>query len=192
MNRLKQILLEIILLIFLSVFLNNNILAQDADSIDVKYLVHKQIEEAKKKSLAVSTVKYEAPAVTTPAPKVVTESNTIVGIPGDYFFKGMIMLTASVLVFSWVGMRKAKRERIIKNNQYKRNIKLMREEKFIKEIDPKLKEIRTRLTLTSVVLNEDKKISAAARKSFIGKEEILLASRLRSHGMQYGGQRSLA
>ena len=68
----------------------------------------------------------------------------------------------------------------------------MREEKFIKEIDPKLKEIRTRLTLTSVVLNEDKQISAAARRSQIGKEEILLASRMRSHEMQYGRQRSLA
>ena len=166
--------------------------AQGSDSVDLKYLVQKQIEEAKKKNAAETDNNIELPKTPAPARKVVIETNLIMGIPTGYFYKGIIMLIGAVAAFSWVSMRKGKRKKMVENNKFKRNIKLMREEKFIKEIDPKLKEIRTRLTLTSVVLNEDKKISAAARRSQIGKEEIALASRIRSHEMQYGRQRSLA
>ena len=166
--------------------------AQSGDSTDVKYLVQKQIEEAKKKNAEVEDIDYQVPVTKTPAKKAVVETNLVIGIPGEYFYKGLIMLTGAFMAFLWLAMRKTKREKVFQKNQFKKNIKLMREEKFIKEIDPKLKEIRTRLTLTSVVLNEDKQISAAARRSQIGKEEIILASRMRSHEMQYGRQRSLA
>ena len=93
-------------MILLPVILFSNITAQSTDSIDVKYLVQKQIEEAKKKNIAVSNISYETPVVKVPVKQVVMETNTIVGIPGDYFYKGIVMLTGAVVAFSWVGMRK--------------------------------------------------------------------------------------
>ncbi len=190
MNKNIQFFLAIIMTVLLTLVIYSNIGAQNADSIDVKYLVQKQFEEAKRKSLA-EVAKNEKSEVITAKNSIVTETG-LTGIPDDYFYKGLVMLTGTAVAFSWVKLRRFKRKKVFKNSQFKKNVKLMREEKFIKEIDPKLKEIRTKLTLTSVILNEDKKISAAARKSQIGKEEILLASRIRSHEMQYRGQRSWA
>ena len=186
-----HIAIRIIAVLFLIIFLPE-LKAQSSDSVDLKYLVQKQIEEAKKKNTIAPETEYQTPIVKTPVKNAVIETNHTIGIPDSYFYKGLILLLGAVAAFSWVSMRNSQRKKVYQKNQFKRNIKLMREEKFIKEIDPKLKEIRTRLTLTSVVLNEDNKVSAAARRSQIGKEEILLASRIRSREMQYGRQRSLA
>jgi hypothetical protein len=165
--------------------------AQYEDTGSVRLIVQQQIEEAKKKNNTAAAVEKPAP-VKTEIKKIPKDKSSSVGISSAFVIKGLIMLAATAAALVWLKTRRAKRNINDKNSRFKKNIKLMREEKFIKEIDPKLKEIRTRLTLTSVVLNEESKVTAAARKSQIGKEEILLASRIRSHEMQYGGQRSFA
>jgi hypothetical protein len=168
--------------------------AQSSETNEIKLLVQQQIEEAKKKNdlAQAQTASVEVKPVSAP---VKTEKAKPVEhelFSSDIIIKSGIMLAATIGVLIWLGIRKTKKNLKTKDNQFKKNIKLMREEKFIKEIDPKLKEIRTKLTLTSVVLNEEKQVTAAARKSQIGKEEILLASRIRTHEIQYGGQRSFA
>lgn len=168
--------------------------AQTSETNEIKLLVQQQIEEAKKKNDLAQTqlVADEAKPVSTPVKKEKVMPAEHGFVSSDIIIKSVIMLAATIGVLIWLGIRRTKKNLKSKDNQFKKNIKLMREEKFIKEIDPKLKEIRTKLTLTSVVLNEEKQVTAAARKSQIGKEEILLASRIRTHKMQYGGQRSFA
>jgi hypothetical protein len=183
--------------IFLSVFIfawavNMKLYAQESEANSVKMLVRQQIAEAKKKNMAPVAVENEIKTVEKPVRKIKAELKSSPWFLNEYFIKGMIMLIAVAGVFGWLKIREARRQKQKLNNLFKKNIKLMREEKFIKEIDPKLKQIRTRLTLTSVVLNEEKKVTAAAKKSQIGKEEIRLASRIRSHELQYNDQRSLA
>ncbi len=166
--------------------------AQSDEAGSVHMLVQQQIEEAKKKNNAEAVIVEKSVPVKTETKKVLETNDALLGIGGAFVFKAVIMLTATIAVLVWLRLRRAKRNITDKNNRFKKNVKLMREEKFIKEIDPRLKEIRTRLTLTSVVLNEDSKVTAAAKKSQIGKEEILLASRIRAHEVQYSGQRSFA
>lgn len=189
----RYLLVKILLPVVLFQLMSVNSIARNEEPNEIQLLVQRQIEEAKKKNLMATSKKEEVkpdpkPAEVKPVVKPVEEESFI----ESYLIKGAIMLVASAGVFVWLLKRKTKLEKLQKQNQLRKNIKLMREEKFIKEIDPKLKEIRTKLTLTSVVLNEEKKATAAARKSQIGKEEILLASRIRSHEMSYGGQRSFA
>jgi hypothetical protein len=178
--------------LFFSLTINTKLQAQESDAGSVQMIVQQQIAEAKKKNISPAVVEEEVKSVEKPVRRIKAEPESSSWFLSEYFVKGMIMLIAAAGVFGWFKIRETKRQKQVLNNMFKKNIKLMREEKFIKEIDPKLKQIRTRLTLTSVVLNEDKKVTAAAKKSQIGKEEILLASRIRSREVQYNDQRSFA
>jgi hypothetical protein len=166
--------------------------AQNSDSLYIQSIVKQQIAEAKLKN-SVPVFKYIGTQQSViPSENKQISPEEISGIPDEYLYKGIIMMIGVIAVFSWLRYRKNQRSKVLQNYRMKKNIRLMREEKFIKEIDPRLKNIRTKLILTSVVLNEDKKVNAAAKKSQIGKEEINLASRIRSREMQYNGQRSFA
>ncbi len=186
--------IKICLLLFSTIIIcaSQVLKAQSDEAGSVHMLVQQQIEEAKKKNNAPVLIVEKPVPVKTEVKKVLENNDSLLSISSSFVVKAVIMLTATAAALVWLRIRRAKRNLTDKNNRFKKNIKLMREEKFIKEIDPRLKEIRTRLTLTSVVLNEDSKVTAAAKKSQIGKEEILLATRIRAHEVQYGGQRSFA
>ena len=201
MNRIKYT-ISLITVFFLTAStstsfaqLLDSVQTKSNDSLNLQSIVQKQIETAKLKN-SIPVILNTAEESTTPVKKtIVVKSNpvnTSTSVSSEWTYKGIIMFIGTAAVFVWLGFRRRKRNKILKTNSLKENIKLMREEKFIKEIDPKLKDIRTKLILTSVVLNEDKIINAAARKSQIGKEEIILASRIRSREMQFNRQRSFA
>ena len=104
--------------------------------------------------------------------------------------KLIILGAFSVSVLSFVGIRRSRQVKPVPvksktENDFKKNIQLMREERFIKPIDPKLKEIRTNLYLDSRYLNQSNAIlTETARSLNIAKTELILASRFNRHSMR--------
>lgn len=187
----RKYFIVILTAVLLNLF-NTKVYTQAVDSVDVSQIVQNQIEEAKKKSSTVVLHNSRSSIVEVPVKGVIIKTKEILGIPEDYFYKGLVLVVGAFAIGIWYLIRQQKYHRAIRNNSFKTNIKMMREEKFIKEIDPRLRQIRTNLTLTSAILKEDQQVTAAAKKSRIGKEEILLASRIRSHELQFGNKRSFA
>lgn len=167
-----------------------------SSSVDVKQIVRQQIEEARKKELEASTAEKEEkvipkekknieaaiPEVHKQAQKngedVFTKtSNFITNNPG--VIKYAIIIFFSIIVTSFVAVRRVKlNKKPAVGNDFKTNIKLVREEKFIKPIDPDLKKIRTNLCLTSRYLNtSDQFVTETAKKLNLAKTEIMLAAK---------------
>ena len=113
-----HIAIRIIAVLFLIIFLPE-LKAQSSDSVDLKYLVQKQIEEAKKKNTIAPETEYQTPIVKTPVKNAVIETNHTIGIPDSYFYKGLILLLGAVAAFSWVSMRNSQRKKVYQKNQFK-------------------------------------------------------------------------
>lgn len=167
---------------------------EPAEEVDIQELVRQQIDEARKKEK--SKIENENSAIAEPVvyqkAKPETEQ-TIIGSLNDIYnkvednlgsleIKLIILSSFTVVVMSVVGVKRGKKKNVKVNNfpaqEFKKNIKLVREEKFIRHIDPKLKKLRTNLYLNTRYLNESSSdLSETARKLNIAKTELILASR---------------
>lgn len=154
------------------------------DNVNIKELVMKQIAEAKAKNS-----QFDAATVSDDnQPK--QKSSKAGGSLFNYnslSFKMIVLAGFSVVVLSFVAVR---RRRLFYNKlssaELKRNIKLVREEKFIKPIDPKLKMIRTALCLNTKHLNKtDKSLTAEAKKYNLAKTELVLAEKFAKQNARF-------
>jgi len=150
--------------------------------IDIKEIVEKQIEAAKVKmsqgeiNQAAITIKHNEKSE---IEKVLAflQNNSIET-------KVVILFFFSTIVFSFVAVRRINKKNRTQTNDLKKNVQLMREQKFIKPIDPKLKKLRTNLFLTSRYLEDNSSLSNTARKYNIAKTELILASRFRKETLR--------
>lgn len=150
--------------------------------IDIKEIVEKQIEAAKVKmsqgeiNQAAITIKHSEKSE---IEKVLAflQNNSIET-------KVVILFFFSTIVFSFVAVRRINKKNRTQTNDLKKNVQLMREQKFIKPIDPKLKKLRTNLFLTSRYLEDNSSLSNTARKYNIAKTELILASRFRKETLR--------
>lgn len=171
-----------IILLLLSLFLHAQN-SSDAENVNIKEIVQKQIDEAKKKDNEQrTTAKIEPVPVVKQHTKYVNVGETDNSLLG----KIIVLSSFSTLLLSIVAYRrKRKNKKVEGTNDLKTNVKLMREEKFIKPIDPKLKKIRTSLCLNSKYLNNnDADITSTARKYNIAKSELILAARFRNEAVR--------
>lgn len=147
------------------------------DEVSVKEIVEQQISEAKKKMQNNDLSYGEIAAI---QEKNKTERlNSRLNI-NSIETRILILVGFSIFVFSFVAVKRYKKSDKKETDKLKKNIQLMRQEKFIRPIDPKLKKLRTNLFLNSRYLNEDyESLSNTARKHNIAKTELILASRFR-------------
>jgi len=169
-----------------------------SNSVNVKKIVQQQIEEARKKEQAskqkkvepITTTKSENKEVpiTSSHKKSYVKSEPLLTTITNFLMKNTEIIKYSVLAFfsvvilSFVAVRRTKHnnEPEVKKD-FKTNIQLVREEKFIKPIDPDLKKIRTNLCLTSKYLNTSEQlVTQTAKKYSLAKTEIMLAAKFRN------------
>lgn len=163
-------------LLFAACFINP-LQAQTSDSVDIKAMVKQQILAAQEKEKNKSNVITTSEMIS--VNPVITKQN----IKGDstVYIKFGVLLLASLIAAGFVIKRRMKVKKIENRLNLKKNIKAIREEQLVKEIDPRLKSIRKRLCLTSNYLNKpEKEVIFAAKKMSLAKEELLLASRLQN------------
>lgn len=162
----------------------SSLFATTADSLDIRKLVYKQIEEAKaKQNNEVRTQVVSGASTLVPTNAISSSENSEQSYT---FYKILFLFAASGMVGAIVYYNRRKKQNIEQTIQLKKNIQMMRQEKFIKRIDPRLKQIRTQLCLNSTQL---KGITNAARKLNIGKEELVIASRIEEYQRQYNYDR---
>ena len=171
---IKRIGILILLCLFVSAQTNKS-----DENINIKELVQKQIKEAKKKG---NENKIINSVEKTPIEERQTKYVNVAETDNPLLGKIIVLSSFSTILLSIVVFRRKRRNKssgpII---DLKANVKLMREEKFIKPIDPKLKKIRTNLCLNSKYLNNnDVDITSTARKYNIAKTELVLAARFRN------------
>ena len=156
--------------------------AQANDSIDVSALVKKQILLAQQKEKNnTKVVPVKSTIVSKPEFQNDIENS---GMSTASIIKIIILLCAILIASAVIGKRRYKMRKIENRIKLKQNVKQLREEQLVKNIDPRLKMIRKKLCLNSSYLNKpEKEVILAARKLSIAKEEILLASRLNSYGI---------
>ncbi len=174
---------RVMIISFIAFMITSCLLAQVKDSVDVKALVKQQIVEAQQKE----KTKRNTFAVVKKA-EVKTqnvENNSDDGIAVSTILKVLVLLVASLAASAVIIKRRLKLRKIENRIKLKENVKQLREEQLVRNIDPRLKMIRKKLCLTSSYLNKpEKEIIIAAKKLSIAKEEILLASRLNSYAMR--------
>ncbi len=152
----------------------------NSDSVSVKKIVQMQIENAlQKKNRTHSEIaanktnkKIETKLLVKPSSLSLLRYTA-----NPLYIKIGIMILASLTVFVWVFLRRRRKKS--GNDRLKENIGLMRREKFIKNIDPQLKEIRTKLCLTASTLSNEKEVTAKARQMNIAKGELMLAMKMK-------------
>lgn len=181
---MKKLMLYIV---FCSITFNISVLAQENDTVDLKSIVQAQIERARAKQnqksmMSVNTVKtISTKKVDKPEANFLDKVYYQAAKNNWLFSKIGTLFLLSIVLIVIILFRIKKINKLAKNLNFKQNIKKIREEHLIKKIDPRLKEIRTRLCLNSFYLNSSTiDISSVARKFQIAKGEILLASRIRS------------
>ena len=103
--------------------------------------------------------------------------------------KFSILGFATILIFSVVIIRRKILSRQKDNkNSLKENIRLLREEKAVKKLNPKLTDVRNSLIRDSLTFANPKAgISKIAKELNIAKGEILLAAKLKSHELNKAG-----
>ncbi|MBN1301124.1 MAG: hypothetical protein JW995_07890 [Melioribacteraceae bacterium] len=164
----------------LLLILTGSALASQSDSVDVKAIVKQQIMEAQQKQTISETSKSHR-LVKKSSPVVVEASSESENFSFP-FLQFIILGSASLIAAGVVLKRRLKMKKIADRIKLKQNVKALREERLVKEIDPRLKYIRKRLCLNSIYLKKpEKEIIIAARKLQLAKEEFLLASRLNAH-----------
>lgn len=170
----------VILLFILSPLFAQSELSED--KINVKEIVEKQISEAKKKLQNDDLSFAEIAAI--------NENNKTERYNSGFDINSIetrlsILAGFSIFVFSFVAVKRYKKSDKKETDKLKKNIQLMRQEKFIRPIDPKLKKLRTNLFLNSRYLNEDhESVSSTARRYNIAKTELILASRFRKETLR--------
>jgi hypothetical protein len=163
----------ILLLIFAVSGISN---AQNSDSIDIRGMVKKQIQEAQSKDEQIRNLRLQKQSTQ----KEVNFISEVINESDTYLVRVLILISFATIVFSFVFIRRIKKRNKIVENNLKRNIYLLREEKFVKKIDPKVRKIRTNLCMKYSHLDHQRKIDNTAKKLNIAKGEIILASRLKN------------
>ena len=180
---------RIIVYIVISLTLTCKLVAGELDSLSVRDIVQAQIAEAKAKQSKV--VQPESKTIEVQQVNNVTKAS----IEGGSFevnpivYKIMILLFFSTGIAAFVYYKRKKNADILKKIELKKNIQMMRQEKFIKRIDPRLKQIRTSLCLNSSLLNGKPAVTNTAKKLQIGHEELFLASRIKQYENKIGYNR---
>lgn len=175
--------IPVILLVF-SLFIYGQEVIPD-NEINVREIVQQQIDNARKRE---SKAKVYLLAEKNDAVKQNVNTTSQFFVDDVTFQKIGFLILFSISIFSYIAIRRKKISGSNGNNILKKNIKLMREEKFIKPIDPKLKKIRTSLCLTSKNLNaSERDITDTAKKYNIAKSELLLAAKFNKQtaGLNY-------
>lgn len=175
--------IPVILLVF-SLFIYGQEVIPD-NEINVRDIVQQQIDNARKRESKAKVY-------------LLAEKNDVVkqnvNTTSQFFADDVtlqkigFLILFSISIFSYIAIRRKKISGSTGDNTLKKNIKLMREEKFIKPIDPKLKKIRTSLCLTSKNLNaSERDITDTAKKYNIAKSELLLAAKFNKQtaGLNY-------
>ncbi len=148
------------------------------DSIDIKAIVKQQILAAKERQNQQILLK--------PEPYKAEQVSMIPATKADFtdplYIKIGVLALASFIAVGFVLKRRMKMRKIENRMNLRKNIKAIREEQLVKEMDPRLKSIRKRLCMTSNYLNKpEKEVIIAAKKMSIAKEELMLASRLNNY-----------
>lgn len=178
MRKIPVILLVFSLFIYGQEVIPNN-------EINVREIVQQQIDNARKRE---SKAKVYLLAEKNDAVKQNVNTTSQFFADDVTLQKIGFLILFSISIFSYIAIRRKKISGSNGNNTLKKNIKLMREEKFIKPIDPKLKKIRTSLCLTSKNLNaSERDITDTAKKYNIAKSELLLAAKFNKQtaGLNY-------
>jgi len=174
-------------------FLAGNVFATEMDSLNVRLLVQKQFEAARSKQAEQVQVKekvpVEKPFVLNKPIELHNESEA--GVSNSLLYRILFILIAGSAIGIFVAYNRKKKKLASNKIVLKKNIQMMRQEKFIKRIDPRLKEIRTNLCLTSSQLNGKPAMLSAAKKLKIGKEELAIASRIKHYEQQFNYDRSV-
>ena len=163
----------------------------DEGEVNVHQLVQKQIENVKtkeenqiqEKQTPEIQISKQQPVIQ-PVVREESKTQSISSSSGftPFEMKLVILGSFSSLVLFVVGIRRIKKNKFETKNtpdaEFKKNIQMVRAEKFIRPIDPKLKKIRTNLYLNTRYLNEtNSSVSDAAKKLNIAKTELILAAR---------------
>lgn len=152
------------------------------DNVNVKELVQKQIAAAKQRMSNKNITKADGVITSNPEVNIADTKIERIDTPLN---KIIFLAVSAIIIFYFVGYRRRKTKIKNTNTELKKNIQLIREEKFIKPIDPRLKKIRTTLCLNSQYLNHnEKEITQAAKKYNISTTELLLAAKFRNHSLR--------
>lgn len=178
-----------IVYIVISLILTGNLIAGELDSLSVRDIVQAQIAEAKAKQS--NAVQPEPEQIKSrQINKVMKASIEADGYEvNPIVYKIMILLFFSAGIAAFVYYKRKKNAEILEKIELKKNIQMMRHEKFIKRIDPRLKQIRTSLCLNSSMLNGKPAVTKTAKKLQIGHEELFLASRIKQYENKIGYDR---
>lgn len=164
---MKNFLIHIVLLITL---LGSSTFAQQSNYINVKSKVKAQMLKAQANMPMVKKANNVEKSWSFIIP------NISMGI-----FRIIILALISVILLSFVFLRRAKiREKLV-SKEFRENIRLIREENLRKPLDYTLTPVRKSLLEKIESCFEDKTISALARKLNISKGEILLANNIKSY-----------
>ncbi|MFA3783864.1 hypothetical protein ABRY23_12455 [Melioribacteraceae bacterium 4301-Me] len=168
----------LLLLVLVNPILGFSEASNSTDSIDVKKLVQLEIQKAIQKK----STPHVALKVDNKINENIKQKNIYINKKFSFSANSLniriaVMLFAAVAAFLVVYIRRRKRNKPIKSN-LKENIQLIREEKFIRKIDPRLKEIRTKLCLTASTLSDEREVVTKARQMNIAKGELMLAMKM--------------
>lgn len=175
------------LVLYISLLLlQTTTMAQKNDSVDIRGMVQKQIQEAQKKQkaelISVDNKNYKSTPIIKKSSKQTLEQIEVISWMTTEI---IILLSASIAAVIFIVIRRRRLRKSSSNRDLKKNIKIIREEQLVINIDPRLRSIRKRLCLNSFYLNNvGNDVSAAARRLQIAKGEILLASRIRSYEIE--------
>jgi len=166
-KRISQIL--IIAITFVSV----NTFAQSSDKIDVHEIVKAQMLNAQgnngmitKKSVVHKTNNFAFPKLS------------------SSLFSFLIFILGSILIFALVFLRRVRIQHKLISKQFKENIRLVREEKFIPAIDYSLTPVRQSLMEKIGVYLEEQNITELAKKLKIAKGELFLVNNIKNYGSE--------
>lgn len=173
---------------FVTIFAQTDSTAVDSATVSLSELVQQQILLAQAKQEAEKIMKQEAVTATveTRQPQVIKRIR-IATTDYSFIWKISVLVVGSSMIFGFVFYRRKKLSVAqLKQQDMKKKLTFLREEKVIPKQNPYLKQVRSNLLATAGQgeLSEDA-ITNAARKLRISREEIMLANRIRSHQMMH-------
>lgn len=95
--------------------------------------------------------------------------------------KVAILSGAAVIAIGFISFRRIKFSKKSGVNKLKKNINLMREEKFVRSTDKKLSQLRSKLRMNAEYFSmKENSVSAKAKGLNISKGELMLAAKIKS------------
>jgi hypothetical protein len=159
------------ILIIAIAFINIATVAQSSEKIDVHALVKAQMLKAQGGNQMIT--------------KESTQNNSGNVLFPDIsagLFRVLILILSSIIVLSFVFLRRVKIQQKLISKQFKENIRLIREEGLRQPIDHSLTPIRKGLLGKIEYCLEEQNVTTLARKLKIAKGEILLVNNIKTYG----------